>query len=93
MYSFLYGIPLNPKPWVEETLVWKNPKPLSLVFLLLANFLQISTWKLGLTYTRIFDGKNDSNSPDFEDFFFSKSPHFDDKFQEAAKNIKGFFFS
>jgi hypothetical protein len=32
------------------------------------------------THTTDFSWKNDPNSPDFEDFFFFKSPDFYDKF-------------
>jgi hypothetical protein len=45
------------------------------------------------TYTKdfIFHEENDPNSPDYEELFF-KSPDFYDKFQQVAKNIKGFCF-
>ncbi len=42
------------------------------------------------TYTKDH-GKNDPNSPDFEDCFH-KLPDFKDKFQQVAKNIEGFGF-
>jgi hypothetical protein len=35
---------------------------------------------------------NDPHLPNFEEFFFLKSPDFYDKFQQSGKNIEGFSF-
>jgi hypothetical protein len=67
---------------------WSNRCPIHLKlvmtnqtsgFLSMPNFRQISTWKIWFRpLPRIFHGRYDSNSPDFEEFFF-KSPDFYDK--------------
>jgi hypothetical protein len=76
-------------PWLSANLAESASRP-SLkdtpiaVFLLLAKFHQISTYKIWFqSMQRISHGKNGPNSPDFEFLFyiFFKSPDFYDKFQ------------
>jgi hypothetical protein len=57
-------------------------------FLLLANFDQISMWKIWLQpLERIFIEKMIQIHSNVKEFF-SKSADFKDKFQQVAKNIK-----
>jgi hypothetical protein len=63
------------------------------VFLLLANFHQISTWKVwSRAIQRIFHGKKMTQLCQISNLKIFKSPESYDNFQKVAKSVEGFCF-
>jgi hypothetical protein len=81
MWNFL-TTPLSPPEFmlIKVTFHTLMTLPTWTMFLVLANFPQISTWKIWFWPTRNFHGKNDPNSPNVEECVFNL-PNFYDKFQ------------